>query len=660
MASNTTRKRTSKQSKTLQQAKDRFQESWDYAKANWHDKWDRDTKLYDNERVDAQYKGVTDTFVPMVFSTVETMVAALNNASLRFDYKTADPMRQASTAPLNALVDEWWDDDQWDLALEEGTRDMLITGMAAFMLSWEINQPHLDHFSMRDAIVDPTIKNPRDLQQPGAYAGRRYLVRKGTLEQYKVVDTDEESPTYGELIKRYKLPKDTGEQPEDDDDKSSKERTQASTLLKAEDKQDEVVEIWDIDRVVTMLNRQHIIEDVENPYKTRHRTMLKNQYVAALGEGATPEDIAQAEQRAEDEATGLVPFFFFRNYRKTSLFYARSEVDAIAKPQENLNDLTNMETDYIIRQLAPQKELDPQYADFIDLIDNEPDTVYPFVPGSLVDRQVPVLPPNSFNNRMNIKNEMRETTAVDQLAKGIANVKQTTATEVDAQMSQTSQRIESKARIMEKDGLYWMAHIVFRMFQLYVDKPLIVEVKGADADELRTTIDMPDGTELQLPKGAVVLDPKDYQGTWRPKVTLEIDAATRKVEEQQANTAAYQIVIQDPTNNLAEAKKILYPKMFDLTKEEIERITTPDPAQMMGMGVPGAEGDPMAQGGAPMPLDPAMAGEMPPEPLPGGEVLPAPEGAEGEVDTEAVMSSLTPEELSQLNEILASGGGAQL
>jgi len=628
----------------LEKTLKRWQDSWDYQSDHWHTKWDRDTKLYDNERVNAQYKGVTDTFVPMVFSTIETMVAALNNANLRLDYQSGNPMRQPSTAPLNALVDEWNDRDQWDLAMEEGYREMFNTGMAGNMMSWDVDHPHLESGAMRDFIVDPTIRSPRQLQEPGSYAGRRFLVRTETLDSYEVVDTDETSKTYGQLKKRYNIPDEarSSAAPDKDDDKSHKEMMAGSTIPDSKD-QAELIEIWDVDRVVTLMNRRYVIEDIENPYKARHRVRLRDMYV----EGGTAPD--EAKKRADRECEGLVPFFFFRNYRKISLFYARSEVDAIAKPQELLNDMTNMEADYIIRQLAPQKELDPAYSDWIDLITNDPDVVYPFKPGSLVDRQVPVLPPNSFNNRINIKNEMRETTAVDQLAKGIANVKDTTATEVNAQLSQTSQRIESKARIMEKDGLYWMAYIIFRMFQLFVDEPIVVQVKGADTNGLRTTIPDPQnpGKELPLPKGAVILDPKDYQGDWRPSVNLEVDSMAKQAENQKVARENYQIIVQDPSNNLPEAKKALFPKMFaDLDREEIEKIITPGQQAPM----PGA--DPMAQDpnaqGAPMPPDASTGVPAPTDPAQ------AVSGGDG-VDTAALASALSPQELDQLRGAIAGG-----
>ena len=59
------------------------------------------------------------------------------------------------------------------------------------------------------------------------------------------------------------------------ENKMLKEIYSGSTLGdSAKDDQDEVIEIWDIDRVVTILNRSHVIENTTNPYKQRHEDLL--------------------------------------------------------------------------------------------------------------------------------------------------------------------------------------------------------------------------------------------------------------------------------------------------------------------------------------------------------------------------------------------------
>lgn len=598
MASNKNRKRKEQDSR-LDEALKFFNASRDYQKDNWWGKWERDNKLYDQERHAKSYEGLADTFVPMVGPMIETMTGALANGTLRFDFVSGNPLKDPDTRAINGLVDEWWEQHGWDLNVEEGIREMGITGMSAHMLSWEIDHPEWESYAMRDIILDPTVKNPAQLQQKGVRTGRRYFIRKGALDDYEKVDLDPKSKTYGKLIKRYNIPDDTGYTPsgdDDDTDKMIKEIFSSSTLRNASKDQDEIIELWDIDRVVTIMNRSHVIEDVVNPYKQRHEDLLTQRYTEEMVESLRAQGIdyqstlliaeKEAIATAQAEATGLVPFFFFRNYRRTSLFYAKSEIDWIAKHQELLNDLTNIETDILIKTAKPQRELDPEYEDWIDLIDTDPETVYPFRPGSLQNIQGPNIGSGLFANRQNIKNEIREATAIDQVRKGVQNQREATATEVRAQMGSSGERIESKARTLEKDGFFWFAKILYRMIMLYVTEPQVVKVSGLSKRGKETGAYQ----GRQLPAGTAVFDPADYDEDFTPSISLEIDTKAKKQESQAEALQQFQLLIQDPTNNLAKVKEIFYPKILDIDKAELDDIITPDPTQQMAMdgGMPGA------------------------------------------------------------------------
>lgn len=532
----------------------RFKDSWYYAQGSWHKRWERDWKLYNNQRVRVSYEGITDTFIPMTFSTIETMVAALGNGRPRFDFEPEDPTMHRKTKELNSLIDDYWEADRWDVKIVEALRQMLTVGTAPLFFYWDIDRPRMVHFSIRDAIIDPTATSPENLK----YAGRRYLDTYDNLDSFEVIDTDPKSKTYGEFIKRYKLPQKielTGTPSSYELDKEVKEMFIGSTLEKPEQDQVEVIEIWDCDRVVTVLNRKFVIEDIENPYKVQART------------------------RGDEYPKGIIPFVFLRNYTDVSQFYAKSEVEPIAPLQEYLNDYSNMEGDAVVKTLAAQRELDPDYEDWLDLIDDDAATVYPFKPGSLQYIAPPVIPSQAFNERLNIKNEIRETTAIDQVAKGAANVKSTTATEVQAQLNQAGQRVEIKARMLEKDGFYYMGKILFRMIQLYVAEPMAVSADGIDSREQVTF------NGVALPPGTAVFNPADYQGEWTPHVSLDITAEQKREQSRRDHLEAYQILIQDPTNNLTEIKKRLLPKIFDLDPEDIEAIMTA-PEQAPGMALP--------------------------------------------------------------------------
>jgi len=560
----------------LQKTMKRFNDSWNYAKDSWHYRWERDWKLYNNQRVQQAYEGITNTFVPMTFSTVETIVTALSNSRPRFDWTPNDPMQQKKTDSLNSLLDDFWDGDRWDEKLEGAERQNVCLGTAPLFFYWDIDRPRMVSFSIRDAIIDPTATSPENL----GYAGRRYLTSLEDLESYEVVDTDETSKTYGEMIKRFDLPKkaEIGKFKTDDTDQDVKNMFMGSTMPDAAEHQVECIEIWDYDRVVTILNRKFVIEDMDNPYKI------------------------QAEKRGDKNPKGLLPFVFLRNYTDVSLFYGKSDVEPIASLQERLNDMDNQEGDYIIKQLAPQRWLDPVNEDWLDLINNDPDTVYPFKENTMGYYTPPILPANSFNERMNIKNEIRETTAIDQIAKGAANVKDATATEVKAQLNQASQRIEIKARNLERGPFFYMGQLLFRMIQLYITEPLVVRATGEQSTQ-PTEFTMPSGDVINLPEDTLVFDPDEYTGDWIPNVTLEIDSEQKKEQSKAQNLQAYQILIQDPTNNLSEIKRIFLPKIFDLDQKDIDAIITPAEVPM---------GDPAAMT---EPADPALAG-LPPTGVP--------------------------------------------
>lgn len=587
----------------LKKTMERFDVSWQYALGNWHNQWEDAWKLYNNKRVHHNYKGTAETFVPMVFGAIEAMVSALGNGRPTFDYESEYPSQDDNTDVLNTLVDNYWDRDQWDVKVVEILRQMLTTGTAPAYLYWDIDHPRLIHFAIRDAIVDPTLTSPEQLMNGCGYAGRRYLTTLDELKEFEVVDSDPKSKTYGEMQPRFQnLDKVTGDGQAAESaggevmDKALKDMYVGSTLTKPQGKQVEVIEVWDADRCVSIANRSVVIEDIVNPTKQLQI------------------------DRGDKNPRGIIPFIFFRDYTDVSQFYAKGEVEPIKQHQELLNDMTNQNLDAVSLQLSPQVELDPAFAAWQSKIDNKPGRVYPFKQGTIGWRAVPIVPQNAFNERTNIKNEIREATAIDQIAKGVQAPGDHTATEIKAQLNQAGQRVDLKAMNLEKDGFYQLGVILFRLIQLYVDKPTLVKVASAT------------GTDLK------VFDPAQFMGEYRPRVQLDITAKQTKAEQQQKAIQAYQMIIQDPTNNLQEAKKILYPRMLDLDPKEIEQIITP-----AGQGTPqggtATEGVVPGSGGAP--VDPSQAGApqgatdvqgmpQPPTgaPAPGG--APQPTGDAGE------------------------------
>lgn len=147
----------------------------------------------------------------------------------------------------------------------------------------------------------------------------------------------------------------------------------------------------------------------------------------------------------------------------------------------------------------------------------------------------------------------------------------TTATEIKAQMGQADQRITEKAQTLANDFFFQEAKIVLKMLQLYAPEELYVRTIN-DANVSFTKVDM-----------------SRFVGDYTPMVTLDIQKRYEEAQQQQAYIDAYQMIIQDSTNNLLAAKQILYKKMMPaLTDEEIEQIITPatSPEASTPMAVP--------------------------------------------------------------------------
>lgn len=548
---------------------DKFNESWEYAKNNHHRRWERNWKLYNNKRTSVGYKGITNTFVPMTFGTVETITAALCSGRPSIDfvpqdmYKYIQAYYQSGKKPdlkaLNAQFDYYWDCDNWDLKTIKTVRSTGIYGTACEYVYWDGDKPRIINLNVRDAIIDPNLSDPMQLwtDPTNFYTGRRYHTTLEALEGVTIVDPDKP----GELKKRFKnLDKvRAGKQASGEETDKELKDMQLGAIGNTGDLI-EIIEVNDGKRIKSIANRTVTIEDAEN--KLGIHFLAINRFIA-------------------DE----------------SIIYGKSYIDPIAQPQELLNDVTNQRTDAVTDALNPQATLDPVYAAWIPKMKNLPNTVYPFKPGTMAYLQKPRIDGAAFNETQLIKNDIREATASDQVVKGMGSTSNSTATEIKAQINQAGERFEMYVRMLEKEGLYQRAKIVYRMMLYYVtDKQLIPQVT------------------MQGPKFRA-FDPEQFDDTYEPQIRLEASVKSGKQQDSKQATDAYAILIQDPTNDLYQAKKVLYPKMFDLSEEELDLIIGAEPP-------PPVTEDPSMMGEDPnaMPMeDQALLAEQ------GGQ-MPMPEG----------------------------------
>lgn len=552
-----------------------FNSAWEYAQGSWHSRWNNNYSLYNNTRTKRGYTGITDTFVPMTFSTIETMTSALFGAKPKFNYTPPQDKADQNTDILNGLLDYYWDKDQWNIKVISWGRTFLMLGTSVVYLYWDIDHPVMINVPIRDFFIDPmatTLENAR-------YMGRRYLTTKDELKSFEVVDLEGKQDADGnyQMKPKYQnIDKINAGVKGDNTDKQEKDMFYGSTTSNPEDEQVEVIEYWTCDKVISIANRSVVIEDAENYYKT------------------------QARKQGDKYPEGIMPFSCLRDYVDESLFYAKGEVDFISEEQELLNDITNQNIDSITFTLNQMYTLSPNYAHLLNEIENLPGAVYLAEPGALSPIQQRPIPPDAFNERMNLKNEIRETTASNEVVKGVSQDSQATATEINAQIAGSGQRLGLKVTQVENEGFHRLAKIVFEMIKLYVTEPTMVRIMGKDGAKWEE------------------FDPKDFQGDYEPRVQLDITIENKRQREASEAKELLAAFLNDPEINQVELKKMVLSKSFNLDPDEVGMLVQEQPPmEQMPMGdMPPEMGALPPEMGAmpPMPeMPPEMPQDIPPE-----------------------------------------------
>lgn len=522
----------------------KFERSWNYAKQNYHQKWENNWKLYHNIRVKRSHDGVVKTFVPMVNSAVNTIVAELFNSNPLVNYRPNHPDQEADTKVLNEIYSDFALRDNWVQKNKINGRQGLITGNFCAFYEWVEERNggyvHKINIPIRDMIIDPSSTSYEDWR----YVGRRFFADKKSLEEETIYDFKTDS-----YKKRYKnLDEVVSGGKDEDDDKSKKD--QAIGSIDNDKDRVELIEIWTKEHVVVIANRTTIIEERENPHYSIAKSQLAQRKVEAKIRGESVDE--------HDKIDGLLPFAHGRIYADISLPYGDSDVDIIADQQELLNELTELNIEALLYTLYPEKTLDPKFSEWIDDMDPAPGKIYPLPNGAMVWNNPPSIPTGITQERLNIKDEIRESSAISRISKGASATDSTTATEIRNMLGQMDSRIQEKAQTLANEFFFQEAKIVLKLIQLYAPEQMWVRTLQ-DANVSFTEV-----------------NPRAFLGEYTPMITLGVQRKLQESEERDSYTQAYQILIQDPTNNLPALKRIMFRKMFpELTQEEIEQIIEP-------------------------------------------------------------------------------------
>ena len=557
-----------------------FRVARDYVKKFKQNTWDNCWSAYNNIRTKRGYDGIADDFIPETFTIVESIKANIAGGKPKFNFVPIREEQNQETSVINELMDFYWDQNNMTEKVQDWVQDMLVYGNGIMMVSWEGDMPHMANIPLRDFFVDPTATHMNRPGTPGypKYAGYRFLTTVEELKNRKIVD-----PETGEMKLLYQNLDDIGELNEDDPtDKTVKEKLLGSTLPDKKG-QVEVIVYYTRKKKIVIANRETLIYEGENPYKRNKKTKKVTRILDGV-ELTTDVEFP--------EIKGFLPFAILRNYVDTSLFYAKGDVEVILPRQERLNDISSQKSDNLTYVMNNMWQIDPQYKHLAEQIESYPGAVFPLPQGALTAIEKQSIGADADNEMFRIKEEMRRATAADEVIQGVSQDKgRITATEIQAQMNQASQRFSTKLTNLEDEGYAQLGRILFKMVQIFVDQPMAVRVIGDEGMQWRD------------------FDPEEYSGEYEPKVQLESTTKAIRAEEGQKYALIHQMFAQSQYVNQFEFTKMYLETMLDMNEDRLKRLVV-DPAQ--NPAPPIAPPEAMMQGGIQNP------GGVPAGPLPVG------------------------------------------
>lgn len=561
-------------------------EQWENYARPYHIKWQDFWRLWNNERVKQQFVGDFDSFDPMTFQMVESIVDNVYGTRPKVTFLPTNRYQETDTKILQGLWDYTWDKNDMDDLIIPWGREITITGNGALFCSWEDGCMKITHVPIRDCIFDPTASCRADLR----FAGYRRLAMLDELKEEKRYDADK-----GEWVPRYRDLEglETYSGGTNQLDKQLKELLAGTTLADPVG-QVEVVYLSYLDQVIEIANRRKVIAQYDNPYhKDAYETTAQDQapdgqklydeaslspdMAAGVASGAVSEqDLAAQLAPAPKKVTvpeieSFIPVVLQGEFKDAALLLAKGDVESFADTQEDLNDSINMMKEDIARNIRGVKVVNKTVVepDQIEELEKaQPGSIVPISGGAANVEELSHTPMDTATlaEIQRSKQSIRDTARIDEVIQGVSDNQQKTATEIKTQVAQASSGFATKTRALESGAYQQLGEIFMKFTQIFLTEEQMVRILGKDGVEFKS------------------FDPKQYWGAYEPKVVLESNAKAKKQEETRRILEAYSLFRGDMSLNQTEFKKLVLEKAFDMDEDDLKLLMSPDPANVAMMG----------------------------------------------------------------------------
>lgn len=462
---------------TLNKVLKAFSASRKYTEGGFWETWRACWKLYNNERVSIGYDGNTDVFIPETYTEVQGIKAHLINGNLEIDFLPTHPDQTGDVNTLQDLFNYAWNKDNMDQKIDVTITEYLVTGNCYI---WSFVGPNglpcQKVVSAKDCFFDINATNYMNLEN----AGFRYLTTLQSLKDEQITNTDynESDPASTPKTGRYQDLDKIGQYNDKGDDKTAKqEREELLGDSIVEDTKDmvECIVYFDKERMITVANREVVIEDVETPFKREKKT------IDSVDDQGAPVSFEMPEIKP------FIPVAPFRNLVDANLWYARGDVEVIAESQERLNDVQSQKSDNLTYQLNRMWALDPNFAQKIDEIQSVPGAVFTIPPGAL--EQIPTQPigADADNEIARIKSEMQAASGSNEAMPGnIQTSGRQSAYQINQNLVALGARFQVKIKALQGEGFKILAQNMWKIMQINIDKEIPIRVMGPQGNSWAT------------------------------------------------------------------------------------------------------------------------------------------------------------------------------
>lgn len=525
----------------------KFDSARKYYQKGYKDTWANARKLYNSQRVAVNYAGSSDTFVPEVFSIIQTVKSNVMGGKIKTEFMPTRNDQTGDVRTLNGLMDQAWTQDKTKLKSSWAIDDSLQVGNGYLWQYWNGSYPCNLYIPTEDNFFDPSATNYENLR----WAGYRYLTTKQDLEAEQMTNPDynPEDEKSEAMVARYKnLDKieDYGvrKQQTDKTAKALREEMVAGSVL-GDGAKDDIVEVivyYDKKRCVKIANRCTVIEN-DKTWAQREATTIESF-----------DDMGNPVPVELPEIKPFIPVAPARDYVDGAMWYARGEIEVIGDLQEVLNDTQNQKTDNLNYTLNRMWQLDPSYAHKIDEIQSAPGAVLTVPRGALEPVDTPSIGVDADNEIARLQSMMRRATAADELMQGSSQSGAQTATEINAQTMQAGNRFATKLENYETEFFTILNNNMLKIFQIFLTQEQAVRMLGSEGVEWKN------------------YNPGEFLGDWDVKVSLEANARVIKEEEKQSAMQLYLMLSKLPFADQEYLAKYTTEKLFDVDSNMLDKM----------------------------------------------------------------------------------------